>query len=152
METMIHWLLLVLVHLALAVTGAGERPTKENKFVKVEVLLANAFVHPGGKGTILMSFTPIDGIHINTDPSITVKLEKNRLISLQGEPDFDTDKESGFLSTSTPVEQQFRVSQKAKSGEHTIKGTIVYYFCSDTEGWCRKLSQPVTLMLNIQKK
>lgn len=152
METMTHWLLFALLPLSFVGAAGDERSTKENKFVKVEVSLAKALVQPGGRGTILLSFTPIDGIHINTDPPITVRLEKNWLISLQGEPDISTDKESGFLSTSMPVQQQFHVSPKAKSGEHTIKGTIVYYFCSDTEGWCRKLSQPITLTLNIQKK
>ena len=132
--------------------ATDERPAKENRFVNVDVTLANAAVHPGGKGTILVSFTPIDGIHINVDPPVTVKIEKNRFIALEGEPDVSTDKESGFLSTSSPVEQRFHVSEKAISGEHTIKGTIVYYFCSDTEAWCTKFAQPITLKLNIQKK
>jgi hypothetical protein len=90
--------------------------------------------------------------HITGDPPLTVKLEKNQFISLQGKPDISTDKESGFLSTSSPVEQAFHVSKKARPGEHILKGTIVYYFCSDTEGWCTRFAQPITLKLNIQKK
>jgi hypothetical protein len=147
-----HTLLFVLFHLVFAGGSPNGHPAKENKFVKVDVTLANATLQPGGKGTILVSFSPIDGIHINVDPPITVKIEKNQFIALEGGPDVNTDKEIGFLSTSTPVEQHFNVSGKARSGEQTITGTIVYYFCSDTEGWCRKLSQRITLKLNIQKK
>ena len=147
-----HMFLFVLFHFVFVGGSPDGQREKENKFVKVDVTLATAAVQSGGKGAILVSFTPIDGIHINVDPPLTVKLEKNRFISLQGKPDICTDKESGFLSTSTPVEQRFHVSEKAKPGEYTIKGTIVYYFCSDTEGWCRKFAQPITLKLNIQKK
>jgi hypothetical protein len=145
-------LLFVLFHLVFAGGSPDGHPVKENKSVKVDLTLANPAVQPGGKGTILVSFTPIDGIHINADPPVTLNLEKNQFISLQGEPELSIDKENGFLSTSNPVEQAFHVSKKARSGEHSIKGTIIYYLCSDTEGWCTKFTQPITLKLNIQKK
>lgn len=136
--------------LVITASPGGEN-SQSNKYVKVETAIASADVKAGGKGTILIFFVPVDGIHINAEPPVTMKLEKDRLLSLEGEPDFSTDKESGSMSTSTPVEQRFAVSSKAKPGEHTIKGTIVYYFCSDTEGWCRKFSQPMALKLNIHK-
>jgi len=148
----VHTFLFIFFHLVFAEGPSDGDPAKENKFAKVDVTLADAAVQPGGKGTIFVSFIPIDGIHINADPPITMKLEKNPFISLQGKPEISTDKESGFLSTSTPVEQGFYVSKKARSGEHIIKGTIVYYFCSDTEGWCTKFAQRITLKLNIQSK
>jgi hypothetical protein len=148
----VYTFLFILFHLVFAGGPPDGDPTKENKFVKVDATLAKDTLQPGREGTILVSFTPIDGIHINIDPPVTVKLEKNSFISLQGKPEISTDKESGFLSTSAPIEQGFHVSEKAKSGEHIIKGTIVYYFCSDNEGWCRKFAQPITLHLSIQKK
>jgi hypothetical protein len=118
----------------------------------VETTLANDTIQPGGKGTILVLFTPIDGIHINVDPPFTLTIEKNLFISLKGDPEISADKESGFLSTATPIQQRFYVSKRARSGRHIIKGTIIYYFCSDTEGWCTKFAQPLSLKLNIQKK
>jgi hypothetical protein len=147
-----HTFLFILFHLVFAGGSPDGYPAKENKFVKVNVTLAKDTLQPGGKGRILVSFSPIDGIHINVDPPFRLTIEKNRFFSLHGEPDISTDKESGFLSTSAPIEQGFYVFKKANSGEHIIKGTIVYYFCSDNEGWCRKLTQPITLKLNIQKK
>lgn len=132
-----------------ALIGGGAR--QSNEYVRVESALAGNDVKAGGGGTILISFVPVDGIHINADPPVTVTIEKNRVLSLKGDPDVTVDKESEALSTSTPVEQRFTVSSKATPGEHTIKGTIIYYFCSDTEGWCRRFSQPMTLKLNIQK-
>lgn len=133
------------------ITSSGGSSGESNKYVRVETALANTDVKAGGNGTILISFVPVDGIHINADPPVRAKIQKNRLLSLKGDPDISIDKESGYLSTSTPVKQRFAVSSKATPGEHTVKGTIIYYFCSDTEGWCRKFSQPMTLKLSIQK-
>ena len=143
--------LLMFIHLLYAAWPGGESG-QDNRFVKVDVSLADTLLQPGSKGKILVLFTPVDGIHINADPPVSVKINRNRLMSLRGDPDITTDKETGFLSASTPVEQRFSVSQTAVAGEHRITGTIVYYFCSDTEGWCRKQSQAVTFRLNIRRQ
>ena len=142
----------IVLILHLLSTGLMGGESGDNLFVKVDVSLADSVLRPGDRGRVLVSFTPADGIHINVDPPVSVKIQKNSLISLRGNPDMTTDKETGFLSSGTPVEQLFSVSHKAAPGEHTITGTITYYFCSDTEGWCRKQSQAVTLTLNIKGK
>ncbi|MBM2841143.1 MAG: hypothetical protein HW412_1671, partial [Bacteroidetes bacterium] len=116
------------------------------------ISLADTIVTQGGTGKIMIAFTPIDGIHINVDPPLSVKLERNTPFRFEGKLDISTDKESGYLSMSMPVEQRFAVTRKTKPGSHTIKGTLVYYFCSDTEGWCRKFTQPIALKLNVTKK
>lgn len=131
----------------IAYSGDGQ----SNSFVRVETVLARTDLEAGGSGSMLISFTPVDGIHITAEPPVTVRVERNRLVSLKRGPNIRIDKESKFLSTSQPVEQQFIVSKKAKPGEYSVEGTITYYFCSDAEGWCRKASQPVTLKLTIRK-
>ncbi len=125
---------------------------KENKYVHVDVTLENNTLTADAEGAILFVFTPVDGIHINADPPVEVAIEKNGAVTLQGDPDFSTDKETGFLSTSSPVRQRFSVSPTATPGTYSLKGTIVYYFCSDTRGWCTKFSQPVTLKLIVSRR
>ena len=151
MESAVPVFLMLFFHLlSMAVPGGGNS-TEDTHFVSVDVSMADTLLQPGGKGKILVSFSPVDGIHINVDPPVGVKVEKNPLISLHGDPDITTDKETGFLSTSTPVGQRFSVSRKATPGEHIVQGTIIYYFCSDTEGWCRKQSREVSFRLNIRR-
>jgi len=140
----------LVLHL-LSPSPRGGSSESDNRFVKVEASLANTLFHPGDKGKILVSFTPIDGIHINIDPPVELKIKKNSLIDLRGQPDMTADKETGFLSAVNPVEQSFSISTKAAPGTHSITGTITYFFCSDIEGWCRKQSQPVRLTLNIRR-
>ena len=140
--------IVLILHLLSAGLTGGE--SGDSHFVKVDVSLADSVLRPGDRGRVLVSFTPVDGIHINVDPPVTLTIRKNSLLSLQGNPDMTTDKVTGFLSTETPVGQLFSISHKATPGPHTITGTITYYFCSDTEGWCRKQSQAVTLTLNIK--
>jgi len=144
--------IVLFLHLVFAGWIGGENLPPDNRFVKVDVSLADTLLQAGSKGKILVSFAPVDGIHVNVDPPVTVMVEKNRFIALHGEPDITADKETGFLSTVTPVVQGFSISRKAAPGPHHIKGTITYYFCSDTEGWCRKQSRTVMLTLNIQRQ
>lgn len=143
--------MLLLFHV-LAIPVPGGPATKENKYVRVEIRLEDTTVAPGADGAILFGFTPAEGIHVNTDPPVEIEIEKNRAVTLHGDPDLTVDKETGFLSTSSPVRQQFSVSPAASPGEYSIQGTIVYYFCSDTQGWCTKFKQPVTLKLIVPKR
>lgn len=146
------FLAILMLHAIIAQAFAAENPAVENTYVKVSVSLANTTAAQGGTGKIMIAFTPIDGIHINADPPFVVKIERNGPVKLEGRPNFTTDKESGNLSIFKPVAQRFAVTRKAKPGGHDIKGTLVYYFCSDTEGWCRKFTQPIALKLNVVKK
>jgi hypothetical protein len=131
---------------------AEKQQTNENQYVKVNVTLSDSTLAPGGRGRIHLAFSPIDGIHINIDPAVEVSLKNNRVAKLQGDPEMGINKESGFLSTSHPVEQEFSVLPFANPGTYRLSGTIVYYFCSDTEGWCRKFRQPITLKLHVARK
>jgi hypothetical protein len=131
----------------------GDNPVaRENKYVQVDVTLESNTVIAGTEGAILFAFTPVEGIHINADPPVEVAIGKNPEVTLQGDPDISTDKETGFLSTSSPVRQRFSVSSTATPGTYSLKGTIVYYFCSDTQGWCTKFRQRVTLKLIVARR
>lgn len=143
---------LLLMCILLTVGSGDDRTTTENKYVHVGITLGDSTVAAVGKGSILITFNPADGIHVNADPPVEVAIEPNDVVTLDGDPDVTTDKETGFLSTSSPVIQRFLVSGSAAPGHYSLKGTIVYYFCSDTQGWCTKFKQPVTLTLVVAKR
>lgn len=134
-------------------TSPGDgSPVKENTYVKVDIALADTGVQAGSEGTILATFTPVEGIHINVDPPVELTLQENPSFAIHADPDMSIDEESGFLSTSQPVEQRFSVASSTTPGDYTITGTIVYFFCSDAQGWCRKFKQPITLSLHVGKR
>jgi len=56
---------------------------------------------------------------------------------------------TGYLDTKRPIKYSFTLDNKIKKGKHTLKGTVRYFFCSDTEGWCNRSSQPIQLTFTV---
>jgi hypothetical protein len=133
-----------------ATSHAGESE-RSNKFVAVDVSLERASLKPGQQSELRIEFTPIDGIHVNVDPPIEITIQQKRTFLFSGKSTQPVDKMSGYLSTAEPVRQRFSVSKKTQPGKHLLKANIVYYFCSDDEGWCRKFTLPVELQLTVEK-
>ena len=148
---MLKFIAVIFLLIVFGIASGSERSSRENKYVKMEVAVAKDTVRAGEAGSMLITLTPIEGIHINVDPAVEVMLEKDEFATLGGDPEMSSDKETGFLAASTPIEQGFIVSSGAAAGEHVLKGTIVYYFCSDAQGWCTKFSQPFSLKVNVLK-
>lgn len=140
----------VLAVLFIFMYSGGESGT--DTFVTTRVAVKDSVVRAGSEGTILISFVPVDGIHITSTPAVTMSLEKNSPFAIRKPAGFKTDKKTGFLATSSPVEQRFVVAKDSSPGTHVLRGTITYYFCSDEEGWCRKSTHPVELKLTIVKR
>lgn len=122
-----------------------------NKFVHVDVAVSESPLKPGQQAELRLMFTPADGIHVTIDPPVEIKIEPKRIFLLNGESTRPVDKSSGYLSSAEPVIQRFSLSRKVQPGKHVLKANIVYYFCSDDEGWCRKFTMPVELNLMVKK-
>jgi len=128
--------------------GAGDPPG--NAHVKVEARLARTGLPPGAKSEILFTLTPVEGIHINAKPAPEFSMAAGSPASVAGSLRVTGDTR-GFLAPNAPVRQPIRIGRKAGTGPHTITGTLVYFYCSDAEGWCMRASQPVALPVEIGK-
>ena len=144
-----YWCAIILLHILPTILPGGVDQPQENKYVAITAVLKQQVIKQGDETAILVTLAPVDGIHITADPPVQIQLARNPSFLPLGSPDLQIEKASGFLATSVPVQQRIRVSPKTRPGEHTIKGTIVYYFCSEDEGWCRKFSQRIALKLNV---
>lgn len=122
----------------------------ENPHVKLESRLASTIVKPGGTGEIILSLTPAEGIHINTDPTLEVELEKSRYVHPVGITSLTKDIKTGYLDANRPVRFAFRLSKDAAKGKHVLKGTVRYFYCSDVEGWCNRFEQPLELSIVVR--
>lgn len=140
----------VLAMLFLFMSSGGD--SGPDSYVNTHVSVKDSVVRAGGEGTILISFVPVDGIHVTSNPAVTMSLERNSTFAIRKPAEHKTDKKTGFLATSSPVEQRFIVAKNTSPGTHILRGTITYYFCSDEEGWCRKSTHPVELKLTIVKR
>ncbi len=139
------------VLLLLLVLCSAPLPSNSEEFrqVKCDIHLTSASLKPGATGEIVVSFTPEEGIHINTDPAVEFEFEKDPLVHFTGVTSMPKMAKTGYLDTKRPIKYSFILDSKMKKGKHTLKGTIHYFFCSDAEGWCNRSSQPIQLTFTV---
>lgn len=125
----------------------GEK--SENEYVDVTITLKPKEVKSGGKVQLLVTFKPQKGIHINLDPPIEFEFDKELVIN--GKAKIPKMKKDDYLNTEKPLIQNLRIKKNLSPGTHTIKGKLNYFYCSDTEGWCSRFSQPINLNITIIK-
>ena len=128
---------------------ANTTAIEERSEVKCDVQLASTSLKAGGTGELVFTFSPDEGIHINTDPAMEIEFDKSSPVRFTGITSLPKSPKTGYLDPSKPVRCSFVVSKSVKKGKHTLKGTVQYYFCSDTEGWCNRSSQPIELTFTV---
>ncbi len=121
-----------------------------NEYVRLEVRPASTIMRPGVAGLIELRFFPADGIHVNVDPPVKFSLDSATGLVLNGRPLMTADARSGYLSTTAPVQQKVTLGRKVAPGQCTVKGTVTYFFCSDSEGWCKRQKVPVEFTILVK--
>jgi hypothetical protein len=132
---------------ALIMIAAWTLTAQPNQHVTLRVK-ASPEMKPGRAQNIALLFHPKKGIHINLDPSITVTLEKNTVADAVGTIVGSKDAH-GYLDSSKPVLVNVTPRADSPKGTHTLKMKVMYFLCSDAEGWCNREEQlldvPVTV-------
>ena len=95
--------------------------------------------------TLLFTLRPKKGLHINLEPGMMITADSAGGVFLAGQPQIPTDTSTHYLDQSAPIRQQFRLSKPAAGDSVTVTGSMTYYYCSDTEGWCSRFKQPFSL-------
>jgi hypothetical protein len=122
--------------LALALLGAGSP--------RVDVSAAYVPASKGASASIAVTIEPQDpAVHVNESPGPRLKLDASQAVLLDKQAPArvtgaDPAAEARYLDPMVPVFFPVAVQPGAPRGSHSVKGTVTYYFCSKTEGWCRK--------------
>lgn len=140
------YLIILCSFFSFAKTGGDKN---ENEYVDVTITLKPNEVKSGGKAQLLVTFKPQKGIHINLDPPIEFEFEKELVIN--GKVKISKMKKDNYLDTEKPLIQNLSIKKNLSPGTHTIKGKLIYFYCSDAEGWCSRFSQPINLNITIIK-
>ncbi len=127
----------------------GDDAQTSNPDVKVWAHLSRQTYKPGETGEITITLSPAEGYHINANPAVEIALDKSAAVILKGEPSQVIDRANGYLSSRSPVRQTFYVPSSTAAGSHLVKGTVTYFYCSDSEGWCRRYRQPVSFTFTL---
>ena len=119
------------------------------QYVRVTVSLSDTTLQPGQTEDLHVAFNPADDISIIAKPAVKISLAPTRLVTLTGGPRQDVDRRTGYISTYSPITQRFTVSKDAQWGAYTVKGSLVYFYCSNSKGWCRKQVEPIEFTITI---
>ncbi len=99
---------------------------------------------PGGEAAVSVLFTPLDpAIRINQEPAPRLKLSVEQAVLVQktvAPPPAvpAVPGEARYLDTDTPIRFPIAIAPGASKGKQSVKASVSYFYCSKTEGWCRK--------------
>jgi hypothetical protein len=99
----------------------------------------------GANGAVAVTFDTKDpDVHVNRDPAPRLALDPDQKVLVDRQPPRarrggSADVEAaGFYEPGAPVSFAAAVSPAAPKGDHEVKGTVTYFYCSKRDGWCRK--------------
>ncbi len=147
-----HWFSFIFLSLSLLIPNqlqaqSGEAWQTSESFVSVHVLAVPETVRSGGQLELHLFFHTREGIHVNANPPVELKLLTPgvtvRRLSNKGK---DT-------MTYIPLDQPVRFRTKLPYSMHgmvSLKGAVRYFFCSDAEGWCTRAKEPFEVTIFVR--
>ena len=108
----------------------------------------------GIDAAIAVQFSPVDtNIRVNEDPAPRLKLDAGQQV-LEQKPvprrsSAPAAGQARYLDPILPVTFPVKVDARAARGDHTVKATVTYFYCSKSEGWCRKGSADVDVPVRV---
>jgi hypothetical protein len=109
----------------------------------------------GSEATVAVQFTPTDpNIRVNEDPAPRLKLgPEQQILAEKPRPEAGKARpapgETRYLDTAVPVVFPVLVKPGAAAGVHALKASVTYFYCSKSEGWCRKGTSDVSLDVRV---
>ena len=108
----------------------------------------------GNRAAISVTLQPADpNVHVNETPAPRLKLDAAQkvLVDKQAAPKpADAGPESGYLDPAFPVLFPVELKPGAPKGTFDVPATVTYFYCSKTEGWCRKGTADVTVPVAVK--
>ena len=111
----------------------------------------------GGEGAVAVSFRALDpDVKLNETPAPRLKLDLVQAVledrqppAPASAPDYDP-ATARYLDTQKPVRFKVAVSKAAPKGAQEVKASVVYFYCSTREAWCRRGSADVLIPVTVR--
>ena len=130
---------------------ASDDAAGRNKYVRCVVTVSDSVIVCGGSVTVSFMLHPVDGIHVNGDPTPDFSLAQKDKSIAADTLRFAVETSTGHLDSEKPLTCVLSISKKLSPRVHTLHGTLSYFFCSDEKGWCNHFDQPVTIHIRIRQ-
>jgi hypothetical protein len=112
---------------------------------------------PNGEGAVAVTFRPLDpDVKLNETPAPRLRLELTQAVledrqpkAEAGIPDYDP-ATARYLDTQKPVRFKVAVAKSAPRGTHEVKASVVFFYCSVREAWCRRGTAEVLIPVAVR--
>jgi hypothetical protein len=108
------------------------------------------------QAAVAVTFQPVEPeLRLNESPAPRLKLDLAQTVLVDRQappshevPDYDP-LTARYLDPAKPVHFPVSIAPGAPKGTHEVKATVVFFYCSTRESWCRRgtadISIPVTV-------
>lgn len=109
----------------------------------------------GREGDVVVRFMPLDpAVHVNAEPTPRLTLEGlPRVLEESTRPAQAATREAfpngRYLDTRVGLRFPAKLRPDVAPGRHTVLGTLTYFYCSTTEGWCRRAQDQVEISVSL---
>ncbi|MBA4312444.1 MAG: hypothetical protein C0417_07420 [Chlorobiaceae bacterium] len=124
---------------------------KINEFVDVKVSLKQKEVKPGSTCDLLIRFKPKQGIHINFEPPISVKFDSTLYLNKVEKLIIPRKPKQEYFDHKQDLIQKFSITKDTPPGDIVLKGTLIYFYCSGSDGWCSRYKHPFEVSVKVKK-
>jgi hypothetical protein len=112
---------------------------------------------PAGRGSVAVTFRALDpDLRVNEAPAPRLKLDLDQTVLVDRQPpppsrglDYDP-LSARYLDTTKPVLFPVAIAPTAPRGSHSVKASVVYFYCSTREAWCRRGSVDVLIPVTVR--
>jgi hypothetical protein len=112
---------------------------------------------PGAEAAVAVRFRALDpDVKVNETPAPRLKLDLAQTVledrqppAATSVPDYDP-LTARYLDVSKPVRFKVAVAKSAPRGAHEVKASVVYFYCSTREAWCRRGSVDVLIPVTVR--
>ncbi len=112
---------------------------------------------PGANGSVAVSFQALDpDVHVNESPAPRLKLDLTQTVLLDRQPpprsqapDYDP-LAAKYLDLGRPVLFPVAIAPAAPRGDQLVKASVVFFYCSQREAWCRRGTADVDIPVTVR--
>jgi hypothetical protein len=143
--------------IAAASLAAAPGLAGESQHFEIEAAFEPA-ARPGADAYVAVRFAALDpDVNLNEVPAPRLQLDDaQKLLSAKAEktpppPPPAKDEAPRYHDLSEPVRFPVELSADAPEGIHGVAADVIYFYCSTSQGWCRRGTEPVTIPILISR-
>jgi hypothetical protein len=111
----------------------------------------------GSDAAVAVTFRALDpDVHVNETPAPQLRLDLAQTVLEDRQPKAPTSVPpfdpltAKYLDLEKPVRFPVAVAKAAPRGAHEVKASVVFFYCSSREAWCRRGSADVLIPVSVR--